>query len=121
MKAGDAVLLVLSLLVTGLSAWFVFSPSQVPLRVEVQCEKGLFVYPLDQDRELDVAGPLGLSHVDIQGGAAFVHDSPCTNQICISMGKISRPGQWVACLPNRLFVRITGRAPEGREVDAHAY
>lgn len=121
MKSWDMAVLLLCLLVTSGSAWVVFAPSSAPLRVEIQTEKGLFLYPLDQDREIDVEGPLGKSHVDIQKGAAFVHDSPCTNQICVSMGKISRPGQWVACLPNRIFVRITGRAPEGREVDAHAY
>lgn len=106
---------------TIFAVWAVFSPGETSLRVEVQTESGLYVFPLDQDRIFEAPGPLGKTMVHIETHEAFVQDSPCTNKICLAMGKISHPGQWVACLPNRIFIRIAGRAPEGTEVDAHGY
>lgn len=35
-------------------------------------------------------------------------EADCDDQICITMGPIDRTGQYMACLPHRLFVTITG-------------
>lgn len=78
-----------------------------------------WAYPLEADVELDVRGPLGLTHVEVHGGTAWVSDSPCTEKICIAMGHISHTGSWIACLPNRVFVRVEGR--KGGEVDRVAF
>ncbi len=87
--------------------------------VLIEGQGASWAYPLDADVEVDVPGPLGVTHVQVHGGSAWVSDSPCTNKICISMGHIGRPGTWVACLPNRVFVKVEGR--EGGEVDKVAY
>jgi hypothetical protein len=76
-----------------------------------------WVYPLDTDIELDIPGPLGVTHVQIQGSQAWVSESPCREKICISMGHIDQSGAWIACLPNRVFLRIEGAQAE---VDALA-
>jgi len=117
-KALDWFFLAASLALTIGTAWWVFSPSDAPLRVEVQDEHGTSVYPLNEDREISAVGPLGVTHVDILKGQVFVHDSPCTNHVCVAMGKISRGGQYVACLPNRVFVRVTGGAADPEVPDA---
>lgn len=58
------------------------------------------------DRRLQVQGPLGEELIQIANRQVFVVSSPCPNKICILQGKISRPGQWIACLPNKVFIRI---------------
>lgn len=118
MKFLDWFFLVLSLALTVGSAWLVLAPTDAPIRVEVQGPEGTFLYPLSEDREIEAQGPLGTTHVHVVGGRVFVHDSPCNNQVCVAMGQISTPGQYVACLPNRVFVRITGGAadPEAPDV-----
>ena len=87
--------------------------------VVIEGQGASWAYPLGADVEVDVPGPLGVTHVQVHGGSAWVSDSPCTNKICISMGHIARPGTWVACLPNRVFVNVEGR--QGGEVDKVAY
>jgi hypothetical protein len=67
-----------------------------------------WVFPLDQDRTLSVRGPLGDTVVELRGGQARVLSSPCREQICVRAGAIARPGQWIACLPNRVFLDIQG-------------
>jgi hypothetical protein len=74
-----------------------------------------WAYPLQAEVEIDVPGPLGVTHVHVGGGSAWVSDSPCLNKICVATGRVSRPGSWIGCLPNRVFVRIEGR--QSAEVD----
>ena len=43
-------------------------------------------------------------------GIAFVQ-SDCPDKICIKTGKISRPGQFAACLPNQVLLKIVSDSP----------
>ncbi len=90
----------------------------------IQNQSKVWIYPLSKEQEVEIPGPLGLTHVHIKDGVAFVEDSPCRDKICIHMGKISRNGEWVACLPNRVFIRVQGKAKpdkSGEEVDASTF
>jgi hypothetical protein len=69
-----------------------------------------WVYPLGSDRTVTVSGPLGDTVVEIRGGQARVLSSPCAEKLCVRSGAIARPGQWVACLPNRVFLDVQGRS-----------
>jgi hypothetical protein len=91
------------------------------LRVVVTGRGGEWVYPLETARTLEIDGPLGIETVRIEDSTARISAAPCANQTCVAMGAISRPGQWIACLPNRVFVRIEGGGADGRDVDASAY
>ncbi len=91
-----------------------------PSALEVLSEGGTRTEPLEGPRELEVAGPLGTTLVRIDAEGARVVDSPCPLKLCVAAGKVSRPGQVVACLPNRVALRVLGtRDGRGEEgVDA---
>ncbi len=93
------------------------------LRVEVEASGVLNVMPLSEDGDLVVQGPVGETHIQVRDGAVAITESDCPNKICITMGAISRPSGWVACLPNRVFVRIVavGEEKNGEAVDATAF
>ncbi len=76
--------------------------------VVIEASGAQWIYTLDQDRVERVRGPLGDTIVVIRDGAARVESSPCPDKLCVLAGAISRPGQWVACLPNKVMVRIGG-------------
>ena len=78
-----------------------------------------WVYPRDAEIDLEVPGPLGATHVHIHGGSAWVSESPCAEKICIGMGSVDQTGQWIACLPNRVFVRVDGAAAAQVDRVAH--
>ena len=65
---------------------------------------------IDHDRTLEVKGPLGTTLIRIEDGAVQFIRSPCPHGLCISRGSISKPGQWIACLPNGVVARISGEA-----------
>jgi hypothetical protein len=114
----DWCFLILSLALTVGTAGVALVPSDAPVRVEVEDAGGRTLYPLDQDRLIAAKGPLGITTVHIQNHGVHVDDSPCTNKVCIAMGVIRSPGQFLACLPNRVFVRITGGTRPAEAPDA---
>ncbi|MCR4427149.1 MAG: NusG domain II-containing protein [Firmicutes bacterium] len=57
-------------------------------------------------RVLEVSGPLGTTEIEVDGLRARVIASPCPDKICISMGWLSREGDFAACLPNRVLVTV---------------
>jgi hypothetical protein len=79
-----------------------------PATVVVSSSKGEWIYPLAEDRIVEVEGLLGITEIHIEGGKAGIHDSPCTNKTCIASPPLHRTGDWSACLPNGVFMRIDG-------------
>ncbi|OJF76334.1 MAG: hypothetical protein BKP49_07625 [Treponema sp. CETP13] len=74
----------------------------------IDTPNGSYVYSLDSDRSLEFSGPLGITKITIKNGEAFFTDSPCQNKICIMSNPAKQNGDWIACLPNRIFLRIEG-------------
>lgn len=53
--------------------------------------------------------------VEIKNGMVSVIEASCRNQICVKHSPISRSGESIVCLPNRLVVRIdSGGAGSGK-------
>ena len=65
---------------------------------------------LDQPQRIRIEGPLGTTTVAIEHGAASIVESPCPHHLCIRKGRISRTGDWVACIPNGVIVSIEGES-----------
>jgi hypothetical protein len=73
-------------------------------------------FSLDEDRFIPVDGKLGTTTVKIAGKGVRVLDSPCPYKLCVKSGPISRSGETLVCLPNRVVIRIKGG--DERSVDA---
>jgi len=67
-----------------------------------------WIYPLSDDRDIEVAGLIGATRIHIAGSTVHIEDSPCANKTCIASPPIHRTGEWSACLPNGVFIRIEG-------------
>jgi hypothetical protein len=65
--------------------------------------------PLDGEGiELVVQGYQGESFIEIREGRVRMVDSACPDKLCVRTGWISRPGQSIICLPNRVVIEIKG-------------
>lgn len=73
-------------------------------------------YSLKEDKEILVEKNGHTNKVVIEGGKVYMEHASCKNQICVNTGKISRAGQSIVCLPNRVSVTIEGKG--GQEYDA---
>ena len=56
--------------------------------------------------------------VVISGGTVSVTEASCKNQVCVKHGRISRSGESIVCLPNRMVVRIENGSEEGGGYDS---
>jgi hypothetical protein len=82
--------------------------------LRVRGQDGVWVFPLDAEERIAVAGPLGDTVVELRGGEARVLSSPCANQTCVAAGAVHGRGQWIACLPNGVFLTLEN-APGNKE------
>jgi hypothetical protein len=115
----DFLAILVSLLVVGAFSLAAYGGRDSAQDVVIEASGSRWIYPLDVDRQERVEGPLGETVVMIKGGKASVEDSPCPDKLCVHMPAISEPGQWIACLPNRVFVRVRGGS--GQDVDELSY
>jgi hypothetical protein len=122
LKALDIPVMVLALSLTVLAAFGVRRISAGTARVLVRGPGGAsWLFPLDAEETVRVAGPLGTTVVELSGGRVRVVSSPCENQICVAAGHLRAKGVWAACLPNRVFVVIEGDGGENGEPDVLAW
>ena len=67
-------------------------------------------YPLDTDGEFSLNG--GTNILVIKGGRAYVKYADCPDGLCINQGEISRTGERITCLPNRVMIEVEGDGEE---------
>jgi hypothetical protein len=119
-KLLDLIIVLAAAGAVAFSASLAYGPGKGRAQVAITGRDGEWVYPLSTDSEVSIAGPLGYTRIVISGKSVRIVDSPCPNKTCIASGAIAEPNQWIACLPNRVLVRIEGsREDEG--VDAGVY
>ncbi len=87
-----------------------FLPKNQGEKVIISVDKtNNFVYPLNQDKEIIVNGKLGAAKVVIRDGRVRILNSPCPLKICEKKGWISKKGDFIICIPNRVVIKITGK------------
>ncbi|MER2183468.1 MAG: NusG domain II-containing protein, partial [Clostridia bacterium] len=50
----------------------------------------------------------GTNTLVIENGEAWVSEANCPDKICMGMGKISKNGEFIACLPNQVIIVVEG-------------
>ena len=90
--------------------WVLSGGTEVEIRAG---NKIVGTYPLDQDRTIEVQGPLGITVVKIENGRASIISSPCPHQICVNMGSFGKEGGVIVCVPNEVVVRIGNGRTDG--------
>jgi hypothetical protein len=63
-----------------------------------------------EDRTIAIHGAIGDTVVKVESGKVWVESASCPHQICKNMGKISKAGEVIVCIPNRLLIRIEGNS-----------
>lgn len=106
----------------GICATSIINTSQAPGTpvLHISTSETEYLYQLDQDAEIPVNGLTGTSVIRIQNGRAFFQESPCANKTCIQADPVYRNGDWVACLPNGIIIRVESEQTTS-DIDITAY
>jgi hypothetical protein len=125
-KPLDFLIVILALCAVVLSFFLVYTDADGGSIIALKAQDGEWVFPIDANETLLVAGPLGDTIIEIRESGARITASPCMNQTCVAAGIVHSPGQWAACLPNRVMLYISEGSPSkegvgGNDVDATAW
>ncbi len=74
--------------------------------VTVRTVDGDEVYPRNKDGVFSLNG--GTNTLVIENGEAWVSEANCPDKVCMGMGKISKNGEFIACLPNQVIIVVEG-------------
>jgi hypothetical protein len=116
----DIILIALAIAATVVSGVSIYGNGGGKLRLAVEAPTGRWIYDLKTDRTIEIPGTLGETIITVSGGEARIVESPCPNKTCIAAPGISHKGEWNACLPNRVIIRIEGNEDAGG-LDAVVY
>ena len=75
-------------------------------------------YPLKIDATYELSGSrLGTNTLVIKSGTAYISEANCPDKQCMKQGKISRAGEMLVCLPNRVVVKIVDSKKDEPVID----
>ncbi len=103
MKKGDFIIIFAIAMVFILSIVMVFSFSKQGSRVVIK-QSGEIVY--NQSIHKNATFDIGTNVVIIEDSEVYIDSADCKNQICVNTGKISKKGESITCLPNKVIVEI---------------
>jgi hypothetical protein len=119
LKPFDVCTIIIMLSVVVFSFFFVYTAENGRSIIALKAQNGEWVFPINADETVLVSGPLGDTIIEIHENGARIASSPCMNQTCVATGIVHSPGQWTACLPNRVMLYISESG--GNDVDATAW
>ena len=103
MKKGDFIVCGIICALAGVLAVIFLLCKSNGNAVKVKVDnKTVAEYPLNIDREVQLEHNTFI----IKDGEVFMSSADCKNQVCVKTGKISKRGECIVCLPNRVILEI---------------
>ncbi len=100
------ILVILAVLGLAALLWFFVWQSEAGAVVKVSLDgETVKTAPLHNNGEFTVGEIPGMVFA-VENGQAFVARSDCPDKLCERMGRVSRAGQTVVCLPNRVVLTV---------------
>lgn len=116
-----ASLLAAALIIYLLFAGFVFGeqPESVAIFVDGKEYATYNFAEISGVKNVEINTVFGHNIVEITSDSARVIEASCPDKTDIQSGRITKPGQMIVCVPNRVTVRIIGKS--GARVDKVTY
>ena len=119
LKKGDIILIICVLCIAALifCAVCFLAPQGNTVKIEVE-SKEVASFSLDENRTYTVKKDGKVTNVvEIKDKKVSVTAADCPDKICVKHREISKSGESIICLPNKVVVSIEG---ENKEVDGVA-
>ncbi len=107
MKKLDIVIIISVLLLSLISFSFCTNREACEVLVEI-AGKTYATYSINDDRVVSIETEYGNNLLVIENKEVFITNSSCKDKLEIKAGKISKTGQSLVCLPNKLVVTLKG-------------
>lgn len=110
MKLRD-IFIIGGLLLAAFGSYFVVESTReegtkVVIRVDGEIVE---TYSLSINKEYELKGfNGGINILVIKDGKAYLKDANCPDKLCVNDGSISKSGETITCLPNRVTITVLG-------------
>ena len=104
MKKGDIIIIisVALALVISIAGLIIFSQQGSTVTIK-QNNEIVYSESIGKDNTVTLDG----NTVIIEDGFVYMLNASCKNQVCVNTGKISKKGESIICLPNKVTVEIS--------------
>lgn len=104
LKKGDIIIIIsVSLaLVISIAGLIIFSKQGSTVTIK-QNNEIVYSESIGKDNTVTLDG----NTVIIEDGFVYMLNASCKNQVCVNTGKISKKGESIICLPNKVTVEIS--------------
>jgi len=108
------IILACVLVIAGLASSYLLSFGKpAGSEVVITCGGEKFAsYSLHEDREVTVKQNGHLNKVTIKDSTVSMNFSDCSGQDCVHQHSISKSGESIICLPNKVVIQIKGKSDE---------
>ncbi len=93
-----------------------YDKKHIKIQVDGEDYKIIYFDPKIVGKKLTIETEFGYNLLEIGDGKVRVIDADCPDQLDVKQGYISKPGEVIVCLPNRLVIEIIGEM-EDNDVD----
>lgn len=104
LKKGDIIIIisVALALVISIAGLIIFSKQGSTVTIK-QNNEIVYSESIGKDNTVTLDG----NTVIIEDGFVYMLNASCKNQVCVNTGKISKKGESIICLPNKVTVEIS--------------
>lgn len=103
----DIFLLILLVALVGLTLYFSLTPKPGQyVEIYVDGDRLKSAIPLSENAVIELEGLT----VVVSEGKVYVQDADCPDKLCEKTGEIKKAGESIICLPNRVVIKISGKA-----------
>ncbi len=126
MTKGDKILIIIIVITSLISLGFVrksgsgYNKKYISIQVDGKEYKKIIFDKKIIGKTIPIETKFGYNLIEIGDEEVRVIEASCPDKLDVLQGAISKPGQLIVCLPNRLVVEIKG-ALEDDEVDHISY
>lgn len=126
MTKGDKYLIIFIIAISILSLVYVkkvaisYEKKYVVIQVDGKVYKKVFFGPEIVGEKIPIETKFGYNLIEIGDGKVRVIEADCPDKLDVKQGYISKPGEVIVCLPNRLVIEIKGEKKD-KEIDSISY
>lgn len=122
MTKGDKILIIIVIIISLLSLGFIknsnarYKQKYISIQVNGEEYKKIIFDKKVIGEQIPIETEFGYNLVEIGDGEVWVVEASCPDEIDVKQGKISKSGEIIVCLPNKLVIEIKGTDETG-EID----
>ena len=115
LKIGDYIVIVFFIfaIIIGFKSIKNFSVDSV----EIVTPFKKIIIPLYKNKIIKIKGYDGFLILQIKDNKVRVLKSTCLNKICVKTGWINKNGEYIACVPNKILIKLIKKEKNKRDID----